>query len=89
MRLLICIAAVFVFAACTKEGEGPARASNDRFDVQRLFTADGCTVYRFFDAGNFHYFVNCPGGGVSTRQSYQCGKARCYRPEIIRTSLPE
>lgn len=38
-------------------------------EVERLFTVDGCTVYRFYDNGTRH-FASCPGSTVI----HQCGK---------------
>ena len=38
-------------------------------------SADGCTVYRFFDKSSWHYFTKC-GGTVTTTKNYTegCGK---------------
>jgi hypothetical protein len=45
------------------------------FEIGRLFTKDGCTVYRFSDAGRYVYFTNCNG---STNWNEICGK-NCSR----------
>lgn len=55
-------ALVFVFlAGC--EGGKPAQpdvttTEGNGWEVSRLFTVDGCTVYRFHDH-RAHYFVRC------------------------------
>ena len=28
-------------------------------EVVKLFSYDGCSVYRFVDQGNYHYYANC------------------------------
>lgn len=50
---------LLVLAACPKQGTPvePSHAA-DQFDVQKLFTVDGCTVYRFWDS-RAHYFTKC------------------------------
>ena len=72
----LCVA---VLAACGKRAEGVAATSNDRFNVERLFTTDGCTVYRFEDHGHYRYFARCEGGVSHT--AWQEGK----RPNGIPT----
>jgi hypothetical protein len=27
---------------------------------QEMFKKDGCTMYRFLDGGNYHYYSDCP-----------------------------
>jgi Tfp pilus assembly protein PilV len=43
-------------------------------------SADGCTVYKFYDSSSWHYFTKC-GGTVTTTKNYteSCGKG-CSRP---------
>jgi len=43
-------------------------------------SADGCTVYKFYDNSAWHYFTKC-GGTVTTTKNYteSCGKG-CSRP---------
>lgn len=71
----IIIASFLLLAACGKiESESTQKAGIDA-TVERLFTVDGCTVYRFIDSGNKRYFTNCKG---STQWSENCGK-NCSR----------
>lgn len=53
------LAAVLLVTGCSRPAESVARTNGG--DVARLFTVDGCTVYRFRDAGDPHWFTNCPG----------------------------
>jgi hypothetical protein len=46
------------------------------YEVERLFTHEGCTVYRFMERGGYRYFTNCSG---STSWTQSCGK-NCSRP---------
>lgn len=64
---------VFIFAlvACARAPESSVRAGVE-FKVDTLFTHDGCTVYRFMDAGNLRYFTNCSG---QTSWSESSGKS--------------
>jgi hypothetical protein len=41
--------------------ETPAGADST-VRVGKLFTVDGCNVYRFSDSGYLRYFVTCPSG---------------------------
>lgn len=57
-------------AGCARQAESTSKAGVD-FEVETLFTKDGCTVYRFWDAGHRRYFTNCAG---TTSYSTQSGK---------------
>lgn len=58
MRKLSRILLLFCFCSCQGASEKTTIANN--YKVQRLFTVDGCTVYRFCDSGSV-YFTNCKG----------------------------
>lgn len=62
--------AVLVLSGCSKPAESTTRVGND-FEVGKLFTVDGCTLYRFEDGGRSHYFTNCSG---STSYTVSNGK---------------
>lgn len=66
---------VLALLGCHNEAESTARTSNGNFHVDRLFTTDGCTVYRFVDAYT-HYFTRCDGARSITIGSHteSCGK---------------
>jgi len=54
------------------------RTNNSAYQVSFLFENDGCKIYRFVDAGNYRYYVNCGVNG-STEHTERCGKS-CTRP---------
>ena len=60
-------------------GPSDEQRANDRVPAV-VSSADGCTVYRFYDKSNWHYFTKC-GGTVTTTKNYteSCGK-NCSRP---------
>jgi hypothetical protein len=79
--LALCVAAL---AACGKRAEGVSPSSNAGVKVERLFTTDGCTVYRFEDYGHYRYFVRCEGGMSHTQ--WQEGSGKTTRPTGIPTA---
>ena len=80
--LVILIAAVVLFAGVallfSVFGPSDEQRANDRVPAV-VSSADGCTVYRFYDKSNWHYFTKC-GGTVTTTKNYaeSCGK-NCSR----------
>jgi hypothetical protein len=60
-------------------------SNNSNIEVQTLFTHDGCTVFRFFDAG-YHYYARCDGAhaSVATMSNVTCGR-HCVRQEEVKT----
>lgn len=56
----VALAAALVLSGCQKQAETTTRAGVE-FQVDKLFTIDGCTVYRFADGGYPRYFTNCSG----------------------------
>jgi hypothetical protein len=59
MKKLLVLLALLV--GCAKDPEALHRTSNPEVEVGELFTHDGCTIYRFYDAGNSHHYVVCDG----------------------------
>lgn len=74
MKTVLAIFALTLLAGCSKPAE-TSTAVGKEFVVDKLFTHEGCTVYRFSDGGNSRYFTNCQG---STSWIEQCGKG-CTR----------
>ena len=79
---------LFVLAAAgCSAGLAPPLArsttNNTEVQVETLLTHDGCTVYRFWDAG-YHYYVKCDGTPPATLNRVWCGKG-CTRDEAITT----
>lgn len=62
----------FSLAACSKSPLSVSVTNNPNFNVEKLFTVEGCSVFRFYDSGKSLYFSNCSG----VVQGYRsCGKA--------------
>jgi outer membrane biogenesis lipoprotein LolB len=78
MKTVLTILAITLLAACSKPAE-TSTAVGTEFVVDKLFTHEGCTVYRFSDGGNKRYYTNCQG---STSWQEQCGK-NCTRQNGI------
>lgn len=74
MKYIIGIFMLFLVAGCQKKAESSVAVGGD-FVVEKLFTHEGCTVYRFEDSGNNRYFTNCSG---ATSWNESCGK-NCNR----------
>jgi hypothetical protein len=80
--LVILIAAVVLFAGValllSVFGPSDEQRANDRIPAV-VSSADGCTVYKFYDNSSWHYFTKC-GGTVTTTKNYteSCGKG-CSR----------
>ncbi len=73
---------MFVFlAGCERPPISEAPTNNPAIIISKLFQYDGCTVYRFNDNREAHYFTNCKGS-VSSEQS--CGR-NCRYDETIET----
>lgn len=73
---------LIIFVSCAKEAEQKVQTSNTKFQVEKLFTNDGCVVYRFEDVGRYVYYLNCPG---TTSSSYSCGK-NCHKHDEVKTN---
>ena len=63
----IILGSVVWLTACQKPAESSATVGRE-FKVEKLFTHEGCTVYRFFDDRHV-YYTNCQGSTQS-----RCGK---------------
>lgn len=74
--LLFCLAffiPLMVLVACAKDPQSSTTTGN--FEIDKLFVYEGCTMYRFGDAGNYHYFAKC-GNSVDVESNWDesCGK---------------
>ena len=78
MKKLFIFMTAVLLSACTKPPE-TSTAVGLEFVVDKLFTHEGCTVYRFVDGGYPRYFTNCSG---SVSWSEFCGKG-CTNNMII------
>lgn len=80
------ISAGVMLASCAQAPNSTTQTTNSLVPVDRLFNIDGCTVYRFDDAGHYHYFTKCANSQhVETSSDEYCGKG-CTRQDNITTS---
>jgi hypothetical protein len=78
---LICL----VLFGCDNNEKEPISISttdNQNIAVDKLFTHDGCIIYRFRDRGYNHYFTKCEKADSRTESMQGCGK-NCIRAEEI------
>jgi Tfp pilus assembly protein PilV len=81
--LLVLVAMLFILGGLlilqAMFGPSDEQRATDRVPAV-VSSADGCTVYRFYDNSAWHYFTKC-GGTVTTTKNYteSCGKG-CSRP---------
>ncbi len=78
MKTAIVALVVALLSGCGAKAIETSATENAEIRVDKLFTKDGCTVYRFYDSGS-KYFVRCDGAAsTSTQWSETCGKG-CTR----------
>lgn len=84
-------AAALLLAACTEPAEKNIATDNPDITVDRLFEKDDCRVYRFMDAGHFHYYAVCNGSTTTNSTVLKvCGnKNGCASDESVPTSYVE
>lgn len=82
MNKLVVALSCLILAACSEPAESTVASSNGNIPVEKLFNVDGCTVYRFQDAGYNRYFSSCKTGHSEMTYLQNCGK-NCTRPETI------
>lgn len=78
------IASALMLSACSKPSEEAKMVGTGEIKVERLFTHEGCTVYRFTDYRFVHY-ANC-SGTTTTTENYPCGKSTCTRDVSVATN---
>jgi hypothetical protein len=64
---------ILTLLGCEKPPTERTQTTNPEFQVDTLFTKDGCTVYRFSDSGRNRYFVRC-STQASMHWDESCGK---------------
>jgi hypothetical protein len=85
VRALVLAVTWGVCFGCMNPPIASSPSNNSNVGVDTLFVHDGCTVYRFYDAG-YHYYVRCVGAKseVTAFSQVSCGK-NCSREEGIQT----
>ena len=78
-KIMLSLAALAMVAGCEKPAEAVAHTGVG-FTVERLFTHEGCAVFRFEDGGRNRYFTRCDGIAAQSTTTWQesCGKS-CTR----------
>ena len=77
------VATVGVLVGCAQPPKSTIQTDNYNFELGKLFTTDGCTVYRFYDAGHYHYFTKCENSQrVETTTDGSCGKGCTVQDNI-------
>lgn len=79
MKALIVLLAVSTLTGCQKQAES-TQAAGSGFNVEKLFTVEGCSVYRFRDAMRPIYYTNCKG---ATHTTESCGKNCSYSHNVV------
>jgi uncharacterized protein YceK len=74
-KIFLALALLLTLAGCNSKEPESAAQVNVNFTVDKLFTHEGCTVYRFMDAGRERYYTNCKG---SSQWEESCGN-NCNR----------
>ena len=87
-KIMLSLAALAMVTGCEKPAESVAHTGAG-FTVERLFTHDGCTVYRFEDGGSNRYFTRCDGIAAQSTTTWQesCGR-NCTRPVEVSGGRP-
>ncbi len=80
MKYIILGLMIVSLTAC----QGKAEESNTTgdFQVERLFTHEGCTSYRYYDGGRYIHYTTC---GVTSTSTYSCGK-NCTQSDEVTTN---
>lgn len=73
---------VLALSGCARDPVSTDHTDNQSVSVDKLFTHEGCSVYRFYDAGHYHYWADCRGDSIESSQT--CGR-NCTRTEGVPT----
>lgn len=60
MKILVATAFAIWMTGCSGAALEISQTTNKDYKLEKLFEAEGCVVYRFFD-GNAVYFTTCSG----------------------------
>lgn len=91
MKTILSLAVVAMLivglSACGRKAEGVAPTSNNNFEIEKLFTHEGCTMYRFEDVYS-RYFMICKDQPSQVEWQENCGK-NCQRKVEIHAGRSE
>jgi hypothetical protein len=87
-KLLLIFTAVLLAGCFGENAVETAKTNNPNFEIDKLFTKDGCDIYRFRDAGYNRYFVNCANNQASISWNESCGKG-CTNNVSVQTNTSD
>ena len=71
MKATIALAAAAIaLVGCARDPVETSRTDNPGIVVEKLFEHEGCTMYRFQDAGNYVYYSDCTGSTQARKGKY-------------------
>jgi hypothetical protein len=73
---------LLILAGCATTPMQTLSTNNPELQIDVVGKADGCTIYRFRDAGKNHYFVKCIEGTAQAMSMQSCGKNCQYEDRI-------
>lgn len=80
IAMLLFVAVMVTGCKVLNDGK-PVKADNSSIEVQKLFTVDGVTVYRFTDNGSLVYFTN--GNGVAQYKYTTLAGKVCVTKDVV------
>jgi hypothetical protein len=87
-NIAVAVATLSLFACQDRRAERVESSTNPDFRVERLFTHEGCTTYRFEDYYTHYYTVCDSGKMVRNEEMVSCGK-NCTRPQESTTIVTD
>lgn len=84
LRIVLLLLAAAAMVGCAADPVAMKSSTNPNVPVSLLFENEGCKVYRFDDAGHYHYYANCQGSTVTTVTETQ-SEGKSTRPEQTTT----
>jgi hypothetical protein len=82
MMKLLCASLFALLTGCAPPIASQSTTTvGNGYELEKLFSQDGCTVYRFYDHSYYRYWTSCPGN-ISAHGT--CGKS-CEHDEDVGT----
>ena len=78
LAFMMAVAILYTITGCQKDPQEVQKQGE--FRIEKLFTHEGCTLYRFYDDRQV-YYSDCRGQTQTTRS---CGKG-CTTTDIVPT----
>ena len=89
-KIMLFVSIIFLLVSCNRN-EGisvPTSESINKIKVEKLFVADGITVYRFYDGSRVVYFTNKRGEVKSINNEYDPA-TKTTRTKVVETLCNE